>query len=124
FPGRQISQLASLGNAEEWAVLSINSHHGKGEDAMFKLTWKSGDHAWLPYHEVSHLEALNQYLEAHGIANISKLPRKISKDETVPVGRISPVDSRRLQNLIIEVISDMKVYQEQGNQRHQMDKGC
>jgi hypothetical protein len=46
----------------------------------------------MTLYEVSHLEALNQYLEAQGVANISQLPRKISRDETVPMGGILPAD--------------------------------
>ncbi|KIM76330.1 hypothetical protein PILCRDRAFT_36651, partial [Piloderma croceum F 1598] len=67
FPG-------SLGNAEEWAVLHIESHHGKGVDALFEIVWKAGDRAWLPYHEVAHLEAMSQYLEAQGVNSIGSLP--------------------------------------------------
>ena len=74
FPGRQMSQITALGNLEEWAVSSVKTHHGKGAGALFELTWKTGDHAWLPYHEVSHLEALNQYLESQGVSKISELP--------------------------------------------------
>jgi len=61
FPGRQVSQLASLGKMEEWAISNIESHHGKGLEALFDVVWKAGDCAWLPYYEISHLEALTQY---------------------------------------------------------------
>src|ERR1700683_670192 len=78
FPGREVGQISSLGNAEEWAVLNIESHHGKGTDALFEIVWKAGDRAWLPYHEIAHLEAMTQYLEAQGVNSIGGLPRKVS----------------------------------------------
>ena len=62
FPGRQLKQLSTFGNNEEWAVAEIATHHGKGADALFEVVWKAGDRAWLPYQEISHLEAMSQYL--------------------------------------------------------------
>ncbi|KZP34109.1 hypothetical protein FIBSPDRAFT_677994, partial [Athelia psychrophila] len=73
FPGRQVAQLASVGNSEEWAVDKINSHRGKARDAEFEVIWKSGDSAWMPYHEVRHLAPLSNYLEAIGVDGISRL---------------------------------------------------
>lgn len=63
FPGRQLNQIISLGKTEEWAVEKIRTHHGKGASSLFEVTWKSGDRTWLPLHEISHLEALTQYLD-------------------------------------------------------------
>jgi hypothetical protein len=88
FPGRQMGQLSSLGNAEEWAVAGIATHHGKGTGALFEVTWKAGDKAWLPYQEISHLEALTQYLEAQGVDSIEKLPRRISAEPGLPLSYI------------------------------------
>jgi len=105
FPGRQLSQIDGLGKTEEWAVSSINTHHGKGTDALFELTWKLGDRAWLPYHEISHLEALTQYLEAQGVTKISQLPRRIAKDNNLPIGGISPANHTVLRELVSDVIN-------------------
>jgi hypothetical protein len=110
FPGRQLSQIAGLGKTEEWAVSSINTHHGKGTDALFELTWKSGDRAWLPYHEISHLEALTQYFEAQGVTNISKLPRHIAKDNSLPIGRISAANHTVLHELVSNVINSSREF--------------
>jgi len=110
FPGRQMSQIVALGNADEWAVSSIESHHGKGDDALFELIWKTGDRAWLPYHEISHLEVLNQYLESQGVSKIGELPRRISKDENIPVVSISPANDMALRNLVTDIIGDVGKY--------------
>jgi hypothetical protein len=45
FPGREVKQLLSLGNAIEWAVSETATHHGKGADTLFKVVWKAGNHA-------------------------------------------------------------------------------
>ncbi|KAG1789226.1 hypothetical protein EV424DRAFT_1269908, partial [Suillus variegatus] len=51
----------------------ISDHHGAGTDAIFKVVYTTGDHVWLPYHVVSQLEALGQYLEALGVPGIKHL---------------------------------------------------
>jgi hypothetical protein len=123
FPGRQLSQIMSLGKTEEWAVSSINTHHGKGTDALFELTWKSGDCAWLPYHKISHLEAPTQYLEAQGATNISQLLRHITKDNNLPIRRISPANHKIMQNLVTEVINSSCEYATRGgNANHSTNK--
>ncbi|KAF9470910.1 hypothetical protein BDN70DRAFT_769165, partial [Pholiota conissans] len=64
FPGREFSQLNTGIDAEpEWAVDKFLGHSGRGSDARFKVLWKSGDITWLPYSKVSHLRALEEYLE-------------------------------------------------------------
>lgn len=95
---------------EEWAIEKINSHHGKGADVIFKLVWKTGDLAWLPYHEVQHLEVLGQYLEALGVPKISNLRKHISKDKNIPVGCIAPEDELQLQGLVTEIIGEFAQY--------------
>src|SRR5205807_1028641 len=67
FPGRQLKQIAEIGQLEEWSVSRIRSHSGQGTTALFEVEYSTGDRVWLPYHEVSRLEALVQYLEALGI---------------------------------------------------------
>ncbi|KAF9491805.1 hypothetical protein BDN71DRAFT_1375167, partial [Pleurotus eryngii] len=57
----------------EWAVNKIVNHHGFKTDAMFEVEWTSGDITWLPYHQVSHLQALDTYLEALRASSIRKL---------------------------------------------------
>jgi len=42
------------------------------------VKYSTGERVWLPYHEVSRLEAVGQYLEALGVPSIQHLPKKIS----------------------------------------------
>ncbi|KZT29440.1 hypothetical protein NEOLEDRAFT_1025819, partial [Neolentinus lepideus HHB14362 ss-1] len=46
FPGRSDNQVISLEEQAmldpEWTVDSIESHKGKGSDAVFEVLWKSG----------------------------------------------------------------------------------
>ena len=76
FPGRMDSQLGSEPDTEgEWAVDSILSHSGSNTDSIFEIKWKSGDITWLPYYQITHLQALTDYLDLLGIKNISTLPK-------------------------------------------------
>ena len=58
----------------EWAVDRIKSHSGAKTDAVFEILWKSGDATWLPYYQITHLQALTDYLELIGVSQIAKLP--------------------------------------------------
>jgi len=58
----------------EWAVDKILSHHGSKRDAVFEIKWQAGDITWLSYAEISHLQALIDYLELLGIEKIDNLP--------------------------------------------------
>ncbi|KAJ8582634.1 hypothetical protein M405DRAFT_920201, partial [Rhizopogon salebrosus TDB-379] len=73
FPGRQLNQVADLGSLEEWSVSRVVSHNGQGTDSLFEIEYTTGDRVWLPYHEVSRLEAVSQYLEALGVPGIQHL---------------------------------------------------
>ncbi|TDL22964.1 hypothetical protein BD410DRAFT_693365, partial [Rickenella mellea] len=74
FPGRQITHFFDFGDkAAEWDVDCILDHSGRGAHTLFKIKWKSGDVAWLSYHEVKHLRAYEQYLEAQGASSLSAL---------------------------------------------------
>ncbi|QRW09954.1 hypothetical protein RhiLY_08953 [Ceratobasidium sp. AG-Ba] len=74
FPGREFGQIVSLGDTPQtWAVDGIISHKGKGRKAIFQLKWKTGDTTWEPYRIVRHLQALETYCEAQGVANVGKL---------------------------------------------------
>jgi hypothetical protein len=74
FPGRDYSQIATLGDTpQEWAVDRITSHKGKGRDAIFEILWKTGDRTWEPYRTVRHLSALDAYCEAQGVPRVGKL---------------------------------------------------
>ena len=74
FPGRMDTQLGSSpGTEDEWAVEKMLSHAGSGEDTIFEIKWKSGDVTWLPYEQIKHLPAFEEYLDLLGVDNVSKL---------------------------------------------------
>ena len=67
FPGRadnQIWDFEEAGLQREYVVDRILEHIGSAHEARFKIRWKDGDITWLPYHKISHLNALTEYLEA------------------------------------------------------------
>jgi hypothetical protein len=59
----------------EWAVDRIRSHSGTGTDAVFEISWKSGDITWLPYYQITHLQVLTDYLNLMGVKKVLKLPK-------------------------------------------------
>lgn len=75
FPGRLDTQLTDgPGNSREWAVDKINNHVRKAEEAVFEITWKSGDVTWMPYYQIRHLRALDEYLNLMGVTDVFQLP--------------------------------------------------
>ena len=95
FPGRMDTQLAGEDDGDEWAVDRILSHHGSSTEATFEILWKSGDVTWLPYYQITHLQALTDYLELLKVRKITKLPkgrgRPPSDDPQLFVGSIDIV---------------------------------
>lgn len=88
-----------MGNADEWRIEKIASHIGKGSDATFEVVWKAGDKAWLSGHDIKHLTAFTEYLEAYGVSNLSQLPNEaMTAPVTVPVSSIR-VSAERLSIL-------------------------
>ena len=41
-----------------------------GANATFEIKWKAGDITWLPYYQVTHLQALTDYMDLLGVAKI------------------------------------------------------
>ena len=75
FPGRMGTQVGNTPETEgEWAVNRILSHAGSKEDSIFEIKWKSGDVTWLPHYQITHLQALTDYLDLLGINEITDLP--------------------------------------------------
>ena len=118
LPGRQLSQISHLGNTEEGAVSSIETHHGKGADALFSVLWKAGDRAWLPYHEISYLEAMTQYLKAQGVNSISQLPWQILDETSLPIACIHPHARNIARCLAKDTISWAGGYEKWLNGKH------
>jgi hypothetical protein len=74
FPGRMDTQLDGTDMDDEWAVDRILSHTGARKEAVFEIKWKSGDVTWLPHYQITHLNALTEYLDLLGCNQIEKLP--------------------------------------------------
>ena len=94
FPGRMDTQLGFASNTEgEWAVEKILSHVGAKTDATFEIKWKSGDITWLPHYQITHLQALTDYLDLLGCQQINTLPsgagRAPQEDPQIHLGTIS-----------------------------------
>jgi hypothetical protein len=77
----------------EWAVDRILSHSGSKTDSVFEILWKAGDVTWLPYYQITHLQALTEYLDLLGIKDVRKLPNGTGKppleDPQLALGSIS-----------------------------------
>ncbi|KIK35109.1 hypothetical protein CY34DRAFT_96672, partial [Suillus luteus UH-Slu-Lm8-n1] len=55
-----------------------------------EVEYSMGDRVWLPYHEVSCLEAIGQYLEALGIPGIRHLPKQTPiKSSSIPTATVN-----------------------------------
>ncbi|KZV94416.1 hypothetical protein EXIGLDRAFT_560176, partial [Exidia glandulosa HHB12029] len=68
FPGRQLTQLPGFKQqSEDWNVIEITSHYGKGRELLFEVRWSTGHVTWERVREVRHLSAFNAYLEAMGV---------------------------------------------------------
>src|ERR1700761_3983243 len=52
----------------------IKNHTGTGEEALFEIVWRSGDVTWMPYYQIRHLRALEDYFDLLGVANALQLP--------------------------------------------------
>ncbi|CDO74640.1 hypothetical protein BN946_scf184822.g3 [Trametes cinnabarina] len=98
FPGRLDTQVFELEDKEnEWAIDKIISHRGSGKQAMFEALWKSGDRTWVPFSAISHLQAMNAYLEAAGVSEIEALPEGsgvIPDDPQIFAGAIGALPPR------------------------------
>jgi hypothetical protein len=70
--------LYDLGETDEteWYVDEIIGHHWKSNDDIeFRVQWTLGDVTWEPLQNCSELEALDKYLELHGV----RTPQQLSK---------------------------------------------
>ncbi|KJA13554.1 hypothetical protein HYPSUDRAFT_59833 [Hypholoma sublateritium FD-334 SS-4] len=88
----QIGNESSEGS--EWAVDRILEHTGSGTNSKFEIQWQLGDITWLPYDKISHLEALNKYINLLGATSIGNLPAGKAKppleDLQIHLGTIMP----------------------------------
>jgi hypothetical protein len=74
-------------------VEKILSHSGAKTDSIFKIEWKSGDITWLPYYQITHLQALTDYLDLFRVNQINNLPKGTGKppleDPQIFLGAVS-----------------------------------
>ena len=76
FPGQMDTQIGeNFTSSNKWAVEAIQSHNGTAENAVFKVLWKSGDVTWVPYLQIKHIPAMEEYLKLLNVDNIAKLPK-------------------------------------------------
>ena len=67
FPGCMDTQVVGEDTLDdEWAVDCIKSHSRAKTDTVFEILWRSGDVTWLPYYQITHLQALTDYLKLIG----------------------------------------------------------
>jgi hypothetical protein len=104
FPGRVDTQVRDFDDKElqrEYVIERILDHVGSGCEVCFKIKWKDGDIIWLPYHKISHLNTVMEYLEAIGINSVLGLHDKgewvVEADEQVELGNISIGTIRNFQ---------------------------
>ena len=110
FPGRMDTQIAGEGVSDnEWAVDRIKSHSGTRASAVFEVLWKSGDVTWLPYYQITHLQALTDYFDLLKVSKVSKLPPGLGRppvgDPQVFLGLISPEASDELSTCCLSLSS-------------------
>ena len=75
FPGHMDTQVVGDNPLDDkWAVECIKSHSRSKTDAIFQVLWKLGDVTWLPYYQITHLQALTDYFELIGVSQVAKLP--------------------------------------------------
>ena len=115
FPGRMDTQIAGEDDSDnEWAVDRIKSHSGTKSNAIFEVLWKSGDITWLPYYQITHLQALTDYFGLLGVSKISKLPNGLGRppvdDPQVFLGLISPETSAEMSTSCLPFPSPVSVY--------------
>ena len=114
FPGRMDTQIMGEDPTDdELAVDSIRSHSGSKTDAVFEVHWKSGDVTWMPYYQITHLQALSDYLDLLKVTMISKLPNGHGwppvDDPQVFLGLISPDSSEEATTSCLSIISPLPV---------------
>ena len=86
FPHRETRVYYDLGadENEEFLVDELLDHHWKGKALWFKVKWSLGDETLEPVANVDELEALDRYLELHGVRHWKDLPKGRSAKRVTP----------------------------------------
>ncbi|QRV81672.1 Transposon Ty3-I Gag-Pol polyprotein [Ceratobasidium sp. AG-Ba] len=115
FPGRSAEQIIALDKEpKEWAVDKILTHAGKGRDAEFQILWKSGDKSWESFERIRHLEAMDAYLDAHGVDDATELKwtDPLEEDESDEERQLNEGEKEELAALGVNAIeiNEMKTH--------------
>lgn len=86
FPYRDAAYIYDYGAPDdnEWWVDDILAHRWVGRRIEFNVLWSLGDSMWEPLAACNKLAALDEYLQLHGVAEWTELPRKGPKDGLRP----------------------------------------
>ena len=79
FPGRIHPEPYDFGPADdqEWFVDEIIGHRWTGPKKIeYQVRWSLGDTTWEPHNACKDLEALDRYLQLHGVISHLRLSRK------------------------------------------------
>src|SRR6266481_9960654 len=79
-PYHDMKSYYDFGSTDEpkWFVDGILAHHWISPNALeFQIHWTLGDVTWEPLADCKELEALDEYLELHGVSQLHDLPRKL-----------------------------------------------
>jgi hypothetical protein len=79
FPKRDTHVLYDMGEGDvaEWHVDEIIGHQWNSKGGLeLRVQWTLGDVTWEPLQNCNELEALDRYLELHGVATPRQLARK------------------------------------------------
>jgi hypothetical protein len=78
FPNREATFFYDFGDDLEceWLVDSIVDHTFTGGSITFHVLWETGETTCEPLHNCKDLEALDRYLELHGVTTWQELPHR------------------------------------------------
>ena len=77
FPRRDAKSYYDFGSADkpEWFVDELLGHRWVNQSELeFQICWTLGDVTWEPLAECKELEALDEYLDLHGVKRPCDLP--------------------------------------------------
>lgn len=102
FPNRATPDPYDFGAPDdaEWFVDELLGHRWDEDgDIEFEVRWSMGETTWEPLKpDIDKLEALDRYLELHGVTTVHKLPRRELKATTGAdqEGALPPRRSKKL----------------------------
>jgi hypothetical protein len=78
FPHREVMTYYDFGEdpQTEWMVDAIVGHRWNRNQVQFHVRWSLGDTTWETSARCNELQALDNYLELHGVKEPAELPRR------------------------------------------------